>query len=54
MWSNSQLAGVSVAVALEHAELRLTVGLVNAVPMGSACSVFLVWTHLGARRGSVV
>ena len=54
MCLNSQLVGVSVAPALEHAELRLTVGWVNAVPMGSVCSVFHVWMRLGVRRGSVV
>ena len=54
MCLNSQLVGVSVAPALEHAELRLTVGWVNAVPMGSVCFVFHVWMRLGVRRGSVV
>ena len=54
MCLNSQLVGVSVAPALEHAELRLTVGWVNAVPMGSVCSVFHVWSHLCVSQGSVV
>ena len=54
MCLNSQLVGVSVAPALEHAEQRLTVGLVNAAPMGSVCFVFHVWMRLGVHRGSVV